>query len=400
MDHSFDGKARICFEVEKIVGVSFDGNCRRYQVQWAPVWLSSFHLQGCEHLIKDFLRKQEQLETRPTTTTTTTTSSDRDGVRLTKDQSNNFSEPHSGTLESDQITSSEKVVNREAEETIHIRDDVLEPYHGDYTSVLDNDVDLVLSEEDDIVELQSDEFVTVKMEEVPEEVPEQPAPEFTYTLKDDIPTDINPSALVHRPLEITDSEECPSTSMAFDNDNSVPKVGWGSRQYAGSDDNSGDVDGVSVKGGDGFAGVDIGGGAFKGEDSTVGGGDVVVVAGGNGKVVVNGVQTFLNDNNPISPSRQPHATYSPYPPPKKPAWGVSGGRTFHHGGSDMKQPNREGWAHACTVCGKRFPSDSKLQTHFRTHTGDKPFECTHCGRKFSEKGNLKRHTERVHLDAS
>ena len=45
------------FEVEKIIGVSSDGN---YQVQWAPAWVSKFHLVGCEHLIQEFLQQQQQ----------------------------------------------------------------------------------------------------------------------------------------------------------------------------------------------------------------------------------------------------------------------------------------------------------------------------------------------------
>ena len=47
----------IRFEVEKIIGVSSNGN---YQVQWAPVWVSKFHLVGCEHLIEEFLQQQQQ----------------------------------------------------------------------------------------------------------------------------------------------------------------------------------------------------------------------------------------------------------------------------------------------------------------------------------------------------
>ena len=43
------------FEVEKVIGVSSDGN---YQVQWAPAWVSKFHLVGCEHLIQEFLQRQ------------------------------------------------------------------------------------------------------------------------------------------------------------------------------------------------------------------------------------------------------------------------------------------------------------------------------------------------------
>ena len=52
-----ESKPRICFEVEKVIGVSSDGS---YQVQWAPAWVSKYHLVGCEHLIQEFLQQQEQ----------------------------------------------------------------------------------------------------------------------------------------------------------------------------------------------------------------------------------------------------------------------------------------------------------------------------------------------------
>ena len=52
----------IRFEVEKVIGVSSDGN---YQVQWAPAWVSKFHLVGCEHLIQEFLQQQQQPQQDP-----------------------------------------------------------------------------------------------------------------------------------------------------------------------------------------------------------------------------------------------------------------------------------------------------------------------------------------------
>jgi len=53
----------VCFEVQKIIGVSFGhGNTRNYQVQWAPTWISSTNLIGCEHLIDDFNSTRNRLE--------------------------------------------------------------------------------------------------------------------------------------------------------------------------------------------------------------------------------------------------------------------------------------------------------------------------------------------------
>ena len=51
----------VCFEVEKVIGVSMgDGNVKSYQVQWAPTWVSGVNLMGCEHLIEEFLKQQRE----------------------------------------------------------------------------------------------------------------------------------------------------------------------------------------------------------------------------------------------------------------------------------------------------------------------------------------------------
>ena len=57
MSEMFGSRPVMCFEVEKVIGVSSDGS---YQVQWAPAWVSKFHLVGCEHLIQEFLQQQQQ----------------------------------------------------------------------------------------------------------------------------------------------------------------------------------------------------------------------------------------------------------------------------------------------------------------------------------------------------
>ncbi|XP_034245454.1 zinc finger protein 3-like isoform X2 [Thrips palmi] len=57
--------------------------------------------------------------------------------------------------------------------------------------------------------------------------------------------------------------------------------------------------------------------------------------------------------------------------------------------------NSKAGRHVCQVCGKDWPSASKLEIHARKHTGEKPFECDECGKKFTFKGNLDVHM-RVH----
>ncbi|KAK4336712.1 hypothetical protein RND71_043556 [Anisodus tanguticus] len=50
--------------------------------------------------------------------------------------------------------------------------------------------------------------------------------------------------------------------------------------------------------------------------------------------------------------------------------------------------------HRCRFCDKIFGSDSALQIHIRSHTGERPFKCNVCGNRFSTKGNLKVHFSR------
>ena len=49
----------------------------------------------------------------------------------------------------------------------------------------------------------------------------------------------------------------------------------------------------------------------------------------------------------------------------------------------------------CSYCNKTFSSVSRMKTHERVHTGEKPFTCSVCDMKFSQGGNLKAHM-RVH----
>lgn len=62
--------------------------------------------------------------------------------------------------------------------------------------------------------------------------------------------------------------------------------------------------------------------------------------------------------------------------------------------NDSNGRNEPFFKHRCRYCQKVFGSDSALQIHIRSHTGERPYKCNVCGSRFTTKGNLKVHFQR------
>jgi len=75
---------------------------------------------------------------------------------------------------------------------------------------------------------------------------------------------------------------------------------------------------------------------------------------------------------------------------------IQAGNDALTGQQDVQSYKRKPNNYECSECGKRFPSQWKLERHFVVHTGMRPFICPYCSKSHTQGDNLKIHIRKVH----
>ena len=108
------------------------------------------------------------------------------------------------------------------------------------------------------------------------------------------------------------------------------------------------------------------------------------------------VTSYTNTTSSSKTESESSATASSVPGVEQP--GTTGLRQIKRDRSTSNDSS-EGGDHPakkkyqCHICNKLFPNSFRLKTHFRVHTGEKPFKCEPCGQAFADRSNYVKHKQ-------
>ena len=378
----------LCFEVEKILGVSDEnGSSPQYHIQWAPLWVSGSQLVGCEHLIRQFIRQQqdnkdnsdnndntnendERCEPNDTNTCTTysneaTLDEDPDVTSIDKINNNDVDGQNTSSHEQGCISISNGNLIKRTENSLCSSDG--QDLDNQCTILVDN----IKTEE--TMEISDPSFVQVRRE-FPE-VDREDNDTRKHSLQNAASVRSFGSPLERRIQSPTylSNPGTQNNDLPYLESNQIRHENNGSRKekYANRTP-------VNSTASDGIGEIRSTGCSYqmnirnsnqtldwsKSEEQTSQGGGYDAVASTSTLCV-----------------RLPNGTYKCLECDKIFRYKPTAHMRVHSG----ERP------YECHMCGKTFAGHSSLQIHLQVHTGHKPFKCEWCAKAFYDKSNYKKH---------
>ena len=348
-------KPRVSYEIEKIVGVSIDGNIRSYKVQWAATWVSSFHLIGCDKLIHEFLQQVPKEESAEEVEET--------GIHhsLPMDDGVSF------------VGSTDNTVQQRPEENVSNNDVVMKSSEP-VVYVLPNDEQHVTPSE-----TTSSEFEFSSPMESTTQLPGSNGQSFT---SGDSSTDFHPYIINNDPSHewnrgggINEEEIYPSDMSPQPPDRNTPRVSSSLNNNIHQHPRTLHLNQANLSLNTTTVSVEAVEKNFSLIDETANPNylDIVVRDQGGGRVRFKSTACDITTTTTTTmPAKQTTTTAMP---------------TKHR----REHSHMAHRPHKCEVCDKSFARKQDLKRHADIHIGLKPHKCPACKRGFDDKSNLNRH---------
>uniref|UniRef100_H2ZKL4 C2H2-type domain-containing protein n=1 Tax=Ciona savignyi TaxID=51511 RepID=H2ZKL4_CIOSA len=102
------------------------------------------------------------------------------------------------------------------------------------------------------------------------------------------------------------------------------------------------------------------------------------------------VSAILRAKNLIPNRPEQHQPFAERPRPPQPLERIQNNQKAQDGAEEPFVKNQ------CRTCRRILSCPSALKLHYRTHTGERPYQCDLCSRAFTTRGNLRTHYSSVH----